>query len=136
MLVLATSASVTEASMEDTLLARVPCIHYPVQFRKGGSQIQALLNIKSEVNAMNSAYAEKLDLRMRKINVGAQKIDGSSLNTFGMVITSFQVQDKLGRARLFQETFLVADTRMDVVLGIPFLTLSNADIQFAEGDLT
>ena len=53
-----------------------------------------------------------------------------------MVIASFQVQDKLGKARFFQKTFLVADTRMDIVLGMPFLTLSNANIRFAEGDLT
>ena len=33
----ATSPSVTETSMEDTSLARVPCIHYPVQFRKNGN---------------------------------------------------------------------------------------------------
>ena len=53
-----------------------------------------------------------------------------------MVIAGFQIQDKLGRARFFQETFLVADTRMDIVLGMLFLTLSNADIRFAEGELT
>ena len=85
---------------------------------------------------MNSAYAKKLGLWMRKTNVGAQKIDRSSLDTFGMVITSFQVQDKLERARIFQKTFLMADTRIDVVLGMPLLTLSNADIQFSEGDPT
>ena len=65
-----------------------------------------------------------------------QKIDRSSLDTFEMVIVSFQVLDKLGRARFFQETFLVANTRMDIVLGMSFLTFSNVDIQFAEGELT
>ena len=49
-----------------------------------------------------------------------------------MVIAAFQVKDKFGRARFFQETFLLANTSMEVVLGMPFLTLSNADIQFAE----
>ena len=136
MSVLTTSALAIEASMKDISLAQVPCIHYPIQFWKGSSQVQAFFDSGSEVNAMNPAYAEKLGLRMRKTNVGTQKIDGSSLDTFGMVITSFQVQDKLRRARFFQETFLVADTRMDVVLGMPFLILSNANIQFVKGDLT
>ena len=85
---------------------------------------------------MTPAYAKKLGLRTRRTDVGAQKIDGSSLDTFGMVIAGFQVIDKLGRARFFQETFLLADTTMEVVLGMPFLTLSNADIQFAEKELT
>lgn len=34
------------------------------------------------------------------------------------------------------ETCLVADTRMEVVLGMPFLTISNADMDFAERKLT
>ena len=46
------------------------------------------------------------------------------------------MEDKLGRTRYFQETFLLADISMEVVLGMPFLTLSNADIQFAEKELT
>ena len=84
---------------------------------------------------MNPAYTKKLGLRIQKTDVGAQKINGCSLDTFGMAIASFQVQDKLGRARFFQETFLVTDIRMDVVLKMPFLTLSNANIQFAEENL-
>ena len=45
-----------------------------------------------------------------------------------MVLADFQVEDKLGRARFFQETFLLADISMEVVLGMPFLTLNNANI--------
>ena len=33
---------------------------------------------------MNPAYAKKLDILIRKTDVGAQKIDGSHLDTFGM----------------------------------------------------
>ena len=52
-----------------------------------------------------------------------------------MVIAGFQVEDKLGRVRFFQESFLLAETSMEVVLGMPFLTLSNSDIQFAAKEL-
>ena len=124
----------TEASKEATL-ERVPCIRYPVRFKKDQDDTQALIDSGSEVNAMNPAYAKKLGLRVRQTNVGAQKIDGSHLETFGMVIASFSLQDKLGKVRFFQETFLVADTRIEVVLGMPFLTLGNADIRFAEREL-
>ena len=130
----ATSASGTKASKE-IILERVPCIRYPVQFQNNKNGIQALLDSGSEVNAMNPAYAKKLGLRIRQTDVGAQKIDGSHLDTFGMVIAGFSLQNKLGKVRFFQETFLVADTRMEVVLGMPFLTLSNADIRFAEREL-
>ena len=85
---------------------------------------------------MTLAYAKKLGLQTQKTNVGAQKIDGSLLGTYGMVIAAFQVKDKLGRVRFFQETFLLVNTSIEVVLRMPFVTLSNADIQFAEKELT
>ena len=136
----ATSASVTGASKEapEVVLDRVPCIHYPVQFRKDkeGATIRALIDSGSEVNAMTPAYAKQLGLQTRRTDIRAQKIDGSLLATYGMVIAAFQVKDKFGRAQFFQETFLLADTSMEVVLEMLFLTLSNADIQFAEKELT
>ena len=126
------------ASMENNLLALdwVPCICYPIWFKKSKVQVRALINSGSKVNAMTPGYASKLGLKVRPTDVGAQKIDGSTLETFGMVLASFQVEDKLGRTRYFQETFLLADISVEVVLGMPFLTLSNADIQFAEKELT
>ena len=50
---------------------------------------------------MSPAYAERLGLKTWKTNVGAQKIDGSALETFGMVIADFQMEDKGGRPRFF-----------------------------------
>ena len=53
-----------------------------------------------------------------------------------MVIAGFQVEDKLDRARFFQESFLLAETNMEAVLGMFFLTFSNANIQFVKKELT
>ena len=53
-----------------------------------------------------------------------------------MIIADFQVEDKANRPRFFQETFLVADTQFEVILGMPFLKISNADVSFGEGTLT
>ena len=72
-------------------LDRVPCIYYPVQFKKDTAEVQALIDLGSEVNAMAPAYAKKLGLRVRKTDVGAQKIDGSIMETYGIVIAGFQV---------------------------------------------
>ena len=85
---------------------------------------------------MSPAYAKRLGLKTRKTNIEGQKIDGSALEMFGMVIVDFQVEDKSGRPRFFQETFLVADTKFEVILGMPFLKISNADVAFGEGTLT
>ena len=85
---------------------------------------------------MTSAYISKLGLQARHTNIGAQKIDGFNLQMFVMVLADFQVEDKLGKARFFQETFILADISVEVVLGMLFLTFSNVDVQFVEKELT
>ena len=50
---------------------------------------------------MTLVYAKQLGFQVQKTDVGAQKIDGSLLQTFAMVIASFEIEDKLGRARFF-----------------------------------
>ncbi len=77
-------------------LQRVPYIRYPVQFQ-GSHNVKALIDSGSEVNMMTPAYAAELGLTTRKSSVGAQKIDGSSLETYGMASASFSLQDSLGR---------------------------------------
>ena len=107
-------------------LKRVPCIKYSIQFQ--AQQVEALVDSGSEVNAMTPAFAAKLGLSTQPTNVGAQKIDGSALKTYGMTIAGFSIQDGLGKIRFFEKTFLLADTSIDVVLGMTFLSLSNADV--------
>lgn len=126
----AISTFTTSAKKKDAIfLERVPCIHYLVQFQKRDKKVtRALINPGRKVNVMTPAYAKKLGLQIHQTNVGNQKIDGFSLEMFEIVITGFQVVDKLSRVRFFQETFILAETSMEVVLGISFLTFSNMDI--------
>ena len=81
---------------------------------------------------MSLAYAKRCCLKTCKTNIKAQKIDDSALETFGMMIANFQVKDKGGRPKFFQETFLVTNTKFEVILGMLFLKLSNADVSFGE----
>ena len=99
---------------------------------KGHTTIQALLDSGSEVNAITLAYVAVVGLGIRSIDVGAQKIDRLILLTHGMVLAIFELEDKHGKTQFFQETFLVTDTAMEVVLGIPFLSLNKIEINFAE----
>ena len=79
---------------------------------------------------MTPVFGANLGLSIFSTDIGAQKIDSSALKTYKMAIAGSSIQDKLGRARVFEETFLLADTSMEVVLEIPFLALRNADILF------
>ena len=98
MSILATSVPVTDSGEE---IVRVPFIHYPVWFQEDQEQVRALLNSGSKVNTISLAYAKRLNLKTWKINIGAQKINGSALETFEMVIAECQVEDKSGRSRFF-----------------------------------
>ena len=84
---------------------------------------------------MTLGYASKLGLKVCSTNVGAQKINGSTLEMFEMVLASFQIENTIGRARFFQKTFLLADLNIKLVLRMSFFIFSNANIKFAQKKL-
>ena len=117
-------------------MERVSCIHYPVQFKgTNETQVQALIDSGSEVNAIHPTFVKELGLPIRPTDVGAQKIDDTTLDTYGMVVAAFLVIDKANRVRFFEETFLVANVSPEVVFGMLFLTLSGADVDFLDREL-
>ena len=85
---------------------------------------------------MNPTFAQKLGFYIWKINVGVQKIDGSNLETFRIVIADLKIEDKASRSRFFQEIFLVADTKFEAILRMSFLKISNANMLFSKKTLT
>ena len=52
-----------------------------------------------------------------------------------MVVVVFSVANKANQVRFFEETFLVANISLEVVLGMLFLTLSGADVNFLVWEL-
>ena len=137
----------TEDSKETILISvkeleQVTCIQYPINFLGGVTQdgsaldpVLALLDSGSEVNTMHPAFTERLDLVMRATNVGAQKMNATTLETYGMVVAAFSVTDQANKVRFFEKTFLVANVSPDVVLEMLFPTLSGADIDFPNKEL-
>ena len=51
-----------------------------------------------------------------------------------MIVFTFFISDKNSRERFFEESFLLADVKPDVVLEMPFLTMSNIDVDFQVWD--
>ena len=106
-------------------------ICYPIWFKKSKIQVQILIDFGSKINTITLEYVLKLDLKVCLTNVKAQKIDNSTFKTFKIVLTSFQIENMLQSAKFFQETFLLVDLNIKIVLEIPFLTFNNANIKFA-----
>ena len=84
------------------VLDQIICIYYLIQFQKDkGKDVLLLINSGNKMNIMTLTHAFKLGLKMRKINISAQKIDGSLLKTYGMVIVAFYVFNKSGKFLFF-----------------------------------
>ena len=84
---------------------------------------------------MHPFFAKQLGLPIQPTDVRAQKINDSTLDTHGMVVTAFSVVEKGNRVRFFEEIFLVANVSLEVVFGMPFLTLSGANVDFSGREL-
>lgn len=54
---------------------------------------------------MNLNFTKKLDFYACQTKVNIQKIDGSSLETFGMIIVFFLINDKARKPQFFEEIF-------------------------------
>ncbi len=78
-------------------------IYYPIRFKKVQAIVQALIDFGSELNAINPAYPAKLGLKVCLTDVGAQKFDGSNFKIIAIVLTSFQVENKLGKIWFFSK---------------------------------
>lgn len=86
---------------------------------------------------MTPAYIAKLGLTTWKTIVKAEKIDGSLLETYGMTLAIFLIQDNLKKIWFFEETFLLANTNIEKGLKMSFLLLDNVDVKFLKlGKLT
>ena len=95
-----------------------------------------MFNSASEFNAMSPSYIEKLELMIWKTIIRIQKIDGSALETFEMMIADFELENKVGRLKFFQETFLIANTKFKMFLKIFFLKINNINMSFSKKTLT
>lgn len=63
-------------------------------------------------------------------NFEAQKIDGTTLDTYRIAVTAFSLTDKVNKIRFLKKTFLVANVSQEVVFKMLFLTLNDANNDF------
>lgn len=86
-----------------------------------------MIDSSNEVNIMTLAYTAKLGLTTWKTSIKNQKIDGLPLETYGIALTRFSLQDNLEMVWFFNKSFLLTNINIKVVLEMFFLALSNTD---------
>ena len=72
---------------------------------------------------------------MQTTNIRAQKINGTTFETYRMEIAAFLVIGRASGVKFFEKTFLVANFSSNVIFEIFFLILSGADINFLKKEL-
>ena len=75
---------------------------------------------------MTLGYVLMLCLKICATNIKVQKIDSFILKTFEIVLASFEIKDKLEKARFL---FLLADFNIKIVLKMLFFIFSNTIIK-------
>ena len=100
-------------------LTQVPYIQYHIIFQK--QLVPALLDSENEVNAIYPTFAKELGFFIKPIDIGTQKIDSTTLNTYKIVVTAFLMTDKPNQIRFLKKIFLVANVSLKVVLKMFFL---------------
>ena len=95
----------------------------------------ALLDLGKKVNAIHLTFAKKLGFPIRPTDVRVQKIDGTILDIYRIIVAAFLVTDKVNRVKFFEKIFLMANISLEVVFGKFFLILSNADVDFLDWEL-
>ena len=114
-------------------LAQVLYICYLINFRK--KTVLTLFNLGSKTNTVHLTFAKESGFLIRPTDVKIQKVDGSTLDTYGIVVAAFLMTNKANQVRFFTKTFLVANISPKVVYGMLFLILSSADIDFLDRKL-
>lgn len=127
------SKEIDAKAHKESEVQHIPYIYHPTQV--GEFPIKILFDSGNKVNAIKPSFAKKLSLRIDKTNVSSQKIDGSRLETYGIIIVFFQVYNKDGKFCYFEETFLLANITMDLAFEIAFFILSNVKINFNDREL-
>lgn len=69
---------------------------------------------------MHPVYTTKLDLHIKKINIGMLKIGGSYIDTFRIVIANRLHKKKLEKVKFFLRVFLWANNSLKISLKIFF----------------
>ena len=99
----------TEATLE-----KVFCIDTWFSFRKinvgfGWPWQEALLDLDKQGQHHKSRLYRETRAFRQKYRVRAQKVDGTTLSTYAIVVVAFSVTDQANCVKILEKTFLIAN---------------------------
>ena len=94
-----------------------------------------LFDSSSKVNDIHPTFVKELGLPIRPTDIRVQKIDGTMLDTYRIVVAAFSMNNKANQIRFFEKTFLMANIGLEIAFGMLFLTLNDANTDFLGQEL-
>lgn len=91
--------------------------------------------MSNEISTMIPAYILKLGFQIRHIDVKTPTMKSSICKTFRIVLTSFQIEDKLEKIKFFQKVFLLINLSIEIVLKMFFFIFNKRNIYFLKKQL-
>lgn len=88
------------------------------------------------MNAMTSRSVVMFNISIRATSINTQKIDGFAIKTYETILAGFWTKDKVGKIRFFDETFLITNTSMEIVIEIDLLAGNYLDISFSDENIS
>lgn len=95
----------------------------------------ALFDSSSEINAIHLNFAKRQGFSIKTIDIRAQKINDTMLNTYKILVAAFSMINQANQVKFFEKTCLMANVSPEVILKIFFLALSSANIDFLDWEL-
>lgn len=92
-----------------------------------------LLDSGSETNLVSQKLVKQLNLptpAMASISQKLLTVDGHRMQTYGVHQLTFEITDRLRHTRFFKDTFLACDCDNPIILGMPWLTLANPNVDW------
>ena len=116
------------------------CLEITVELATSQGRVsrKALLDSGATVNFLSQLCAKELDLLpTTQLHPKAKLANGTPLQTYGTHVVETAVTDSQGKTHTEVEQYLAANiTEYDVILGVPWLSRHNPDVEWTTKDWT
>ena len=103
---------------------------------KGKLEFEAVMDPGAEVSLISKALAKQLGLEPSNVpSCEAVAIGNHPIKNYGVYFVQFEVQDENGVSRFFNDSFLGTDLEWGMTLGLPWMQLSEAKVDWETGKI-